>query len=375
MLKDLLQNLPEDERATRKGLEISKIGSIVRTNVKFSGVDYDIEIVEMNPIEEGVEVLARAWNPGGSQIGFGKDGTVDIERFLFYNPGIMTPDGTKRTIHQELPRGGTVDYEMDNLKEDLEQAILDQLAETIRVKKQKFDGSKIIPNNVGSTTSTFNSVSGANSPVDGQVQNNAVGSWATIHDGSTGTAGTGPSGVDDFQAHFNNASERDIRRAIVHFDTAAIDDGDTITDATFSIFIKTFTETTSWTGTNVYLRLVTSNPASDSDIVTTDFDFNDFGTTAIGVDLAKASISTSAFNDWVINTPDTNVSKTGLTKWGVRTGDDVADIEYPNPTNFTIAASWADDSSNPPKLVVEHAVPAGTVVKDVIGLGIIPFSR
>src|SRR3990167_2105288 len=87
--------IPAKDRANFKGQEIAKaVISVARTNVKFSGADYDIEIISIKNITDGVEVLARAWKDG-EQIGFGKDGSVDVERFNIINPPILIyqPDG------------------------------------------------------------------------------------------------------------------------------------------------------------------------------------------------------------------------------------------------------------------------------------------
>ena len=45
----------------------------------------------MTTIDKGVVVFARAWDDNG-QIGFGRDGSVDIERFIFIDPPVLVPD-------------------------------------------------------------------------------------------------------------------------------------------------------------------------------------------------------------------------------------------------------------------------------------------
>ena len=53
MIKDLLIGKTGAEKARIKGQEIAKIGAVPKTKKG----NYDIEIVEMKPIEKGVEVL------------------------------------------------------------------------------------------------------------------------------------------------------------------------------------------------------------------------------------------------------------------------------------------------------------------------------
>ena len=81
------------ERADIKGHEIAEIGALSR----LTHGAYDIEVVSMEAIDGGVAVFARAWDKSGQQIGFGKQGTVDIERFLIYNPPILVPDAQARS--------------------------------------------------------------------------------------------------------------------------------------------------------------------------------------------------------------------------------------------------------------------------------------
>jgi len=74
-----------------------------------------VEIVEQRTIPSGIEVFARAWNENG-QIGFGPDGTVDIERFKIFNQR----------------------YGADN-----QTAILADIEHAILVKKEKFGHERI----------------------------------------------------------------------------------------------------------------------------------------------------------------------------------------------------------------------------------------
>ena len=87
----VLSSLPS-ERPYKKGCEMAKIGSVAKHKRADQYFDGYIQIVEMVPINGGVEVFARAWDSTGKQYGFGKDGSVDLERFRIINPTIMVPD-------------------------------------------------------------------------------------------------------------------------------------------------------------------------------------------------------------------------------------------------------------------------------------------
>ena len=130
-LDSLLLDKPADERATMKGLEIAKIGAIEHTK----RAHYDIEIVSMKSIPEGVEVLARAWGENG-QIGFGRDGSIDIERFRFINPPVLIDDPNGNIVRTSVD-SRTLETIERRLREDPKEALLQSLEHVINVKKQK----------------------------------------------------------------------------------------------------------------------------------------------------------------------------------------------------------------------------------------------
>src|SRR3990167_2121101 len=140
--------LTAKERANIKGEEIAKIGSVSRTNVKFSGADYDIEITDIKAIAGGVEIFARAWDTSG-QVGFGKDGSVDIERFYIINPPIMVDDPNGDVV-REWTDERTGELKQRKLRESPQEAILQSLAHTVSLTDNKPRG-KIIAGKTGST--------------------------------------------------------------------------------------------------------------------------------------------------------------------------------------------------------------------------------
>jgi hypothetical protein len=180
--------------------------------------NYDIEIVSMRTIEGGVEVFARAWTKEGGQIGFGPDGTVDIERFQIINPPVLVAD----------PAGSIVRTWTDNdtgrvkerrLREDAREALLQSLEHTLSVKKEKFGSTNIVPGKVGNTTSTFYPAAGANAPADGTTrQQNGDGSpnMATTPFTSVGSSADspesflGPSPATDYDAETLDVSDPDL---------------------------------------------------------------------------------------------------------------------------------------------------------------------
>src|SRR3990167_555672 len=165
MIRELLEDRTAEQRASIKGLEIARVlVSNPRTNVKFSGADFDIEILETKPINKGVEVLARAWHPGGRQVGFGVDGSVDIERFRIFNPPILVTDPVGDILHEWVDPQGEPRHR--KLREDPKEALLRDLAHTIKLVGK--DGRNIVRGKIGNTTSTFYPAAGSGGgvPVD-----------------------------------------------------------------------------------------------------------------------------------------------------------------------------------------------------------------
>src|SRR3989344_4431957 len=164
-------------RASIKGKEISKIKELERTRRD----KYEIEIVKMQSIRGGVIVFARAWE-NGVQIGFGSDGTVDIERFIIHNPPILVDDPNGEIIRTGT-NSVTGEITERHLREDKLEALLQSLEHTISVKKEKFGPENIIAGKVGNTTSTFYPEAGSGvTAMDGAVYQRESGgvSWATL---------------------------------------------------------------------------------------------------------------------------------------------------------------------------------------------------
>ena len=87
MIEKLLKNKDGKQKAKIKAKEICKVNHIGKTKRG----NLEVKIISIKEIEGGIEVMARAWKKG-KQLGFGKDGSVDIERFNIYNPPVLVED-------------------------------------------------------------------------------------------------------------------------------------------------------------------------------------------------------------------------------------------------------------------------------------------
>lgn len=212
------------------------------------------------------------------------------------------------------------------------------------------------------TTSTFNPVAGTNSPIDGQINNGAgAQSFATSRAAAAGTSASATEGTAQFNGGYydgNDANSNSIQRAVFHFDTSAIPDTDTISAATFSIYVTSVNNgANTWPGSNAYVGLVLSNPTLDNAIVVADYEITAHWTmTKQGADLAHASLTAAnQYYDWILNATGLgNISKTGLTKLGLANGNDIDNVAYTATTNFGFSCQFADAAANLPKLVVTH---------------------
>lgn len=341
------KNKTSAERADIKALEICKTKLS-----KFEKEGFEIEIVgDINKIEGGVEVFAKAFKNGKS-VGFGKDGTVEIERFRFFNPPVLVDDENGDIIRESID-GLTKEVKQRKLKYDPEEATKQSLAHTIlQVAK---DGKNIVKGEIGNTTSIFYASE------DAYVQRADVNqTWANINSG----AGTG---VDRAGVNLNfalihasitsNQWQR-IDRSIIVFDTSSLPDTDTIDSAVLSLFGTAKLDNLS-VAPNV--DIYTSTPTDDTNIDAADY--SQVGTTSqTGSPISYASYSASAYNDFTFNaTGKGNISKTGKSKFSVRNANYEVSGSAPSWTSNAISycQSYSVDqtgTANDPKLVVEHSV-------------------
>src|SRR3990167_5565775 len=131
-----LRNLDGNDRAFLKSCEIAKRGT------EFAGI-YDssqygvrIEIIgEVKNIEingqSGIELFARAWR-GTQQLGFGQDGSVEIERFRIFNPPVLVDD-PNGTIIREWTDIITGEIKQRKLREDQIEALRQVIAHNAKI--------------------------------------------------------------------------------------------------------------------------------------------------------------------------------------------------------------------------------------------------
>lgn len=344
------RNIETTEKRTIKGCEIAKSlteEKIVRTN-------YEIEIVDTQPIENGVEVFARAWRDG-KQIGFGKDGTVDIERFRFINPPILVDDVNGDIVKkwEEVDViTGDITSKTKVFREDPKEALIQALERTISKIENESGNKQIEPNKRGNTITTIYSEVG-----DGHMRplNDGGSNWATVNGSpQNGTNGqtVNPTGLTSFTRaiRFSGDNRYYIYRSWYCFDLSSIPSEDTITSANFVVVTGGGVDT----GTDIYLTEGTQD--SCSTLVSADndeYENTSFGNVVINATLG--GVNTIALNAAGLSHLS---SKSATTKFALRESHDVTGVA-PTDGNpgFVGYTSEQTGTTNDPSLVIEHTAP------------------
>jgi len=356
-----LKNKTSKEKVQIKSKELAKVKL-----VKFKKGKLNIEIIgDIKEIEGGIELYAKAFK-GKEQLGFGKDGTVEIERFRFFNPPILVPDENGDIIsNNRLPVGdtGKTEVKETKFKYDPEQVIIQELIYVIsQVAK---DDKNIVKGKIGNTTSTF--YSSIDMGVGLMTTTNRT--WSTIRTTATGDTlndAVNQEGIAWLTSSYLSDNWTRMARGMFLFDTSAIPDTNTISSATL-----TLTGAASYNSFSTYpgVALVSANPSSTSSFSTSDYNYTKYGTTRYATD--KTSWNASGANNFALNSTGISaISKTGISKFGTRSKCD-ADNSPPNweaSKTFYAYSKFVEETgtSSDPKLVVVHAVPSS--IKSINGL-------
>lgn len=207
---------------------------------------------------------------------------------------------------------------------------------------------------------------------DGQSgYENGSESWAVMRAKTDGNFADANSVSVIVAVKNSGAGDDGLGRGFLLFDTSSIPDGDTITSA--SLWLKPSNVESDPNGSYA-LAVVQSSPASDTDIMTADFDqcgslnSPDEGATRV----AHADFSLDTYKEIPLNATGLSwISKTGITKLGIREG--YYDIDGNDPTSGRSAIRFhsADNTSgisNAPKLVVEHSAGGATTPTPTLAL-------
>lgn len=314
------------DKAILKGKELAKLNCIPKTRITYY-FDGSIEIVSLKEIDKGVEAFVRAWDVSGEQIGFGKDGTVDMERFVIINPPILVSDplGTIIRQYEIIPDSGQ--FITDTFREDLQESLLRRIALAISVKTQIHDSSKIVLGKVGNTTLTASpQESTGTAPIDGRMSTTELNglTFDNIRNNEAGDAHSDTATNIYGNLRGDGTTDRfDVLRRGGHgYNTSSIG-----SDPIISGNIQLFPYSKATALGTADIDITSFSPADDSDYVNSDFAVTNFGGTELvtGQDIGGMTLDT--YTTFTLNASgETHINKLGN-------------------TNFSIRISWDTDNS------------------------------
>jgi len=350
-IEKVLKDKTLKEKANIKSIELAnvKIG-------KFTKDDIEIEIIgDIEKIEGGIQLFAKAWKDG-KQLGFGKDGSVEIERFRFFNPPILVDDVNGDIVREWEAKNietGIKETKQRKLKYDPDEVIKRILEQTVELVGK--ENTKIIIGKIGYTTSIFYPAAGANSPVDGRLNETGT-SWADNRAAEeAGSVGVTTSNDVIVQSEYT-AVNKPISRCAFCFNTAALSTED-ISSATLSIY-SSKNGNNSETKYPADLAVVSVDLDSTDDLIAADYAIANWGSTrftASDYDLGTF-IASVGYKNFTLNSAGVlNILKTGVSQFGIRAASDI-DNNTPTAGRSYGLGYYADETgtAKDPKLVVEH---------------------
>lgn len=173
-----------------------------------------VEIESARRSPWGFDIFARAWL-NDKQLGFGADGSVDIERFHFFNPPLL-----------HSVSDGPIQIGKRLFRSDPRAAMLETLAQAVGTVGKV--GADISPGKRGNTTYTI-----YGSTADGIIDS-VSGVYTTARSGGSFTVNTSSTSLSYIGQYLEGASYHCFE-AFLRFDTSAV--AGTISAATLNIFV------------------------------------------------------------------------------------------------------------------------------------------
>ena len=209
--------------------------------------------------------------------------------------------------------------------------------------------------------------------VDGRVEwFSSSGVWSTAQSAADGTTASDSNAGDYLQVYHRSGSNLGIDRGFFLFDTSGLTGSASISAATFSIYADQKGDENN--DSHGFWNVVQSNPASNTALSTADYDQCGDAVTSPtkgASDVDTTGITINAYIDFALNATGIGwISKTGVTKLGVRNGQD---MDNANPGNSSdgqylhvLFAETASTTSDP-KLVVTYSLGSSAKFFAMIG--------
>lgn len=225
------------------------------------------------------------------------------------------------------------------------------------------------PVHLGEGRIEYGTVSTFYPSLDGRLGTNVAGAgavWSTLYNGAGTSADYTASTffLNTNSTSTTNQFGSNFRDAVL-FDTSAIGSAATVTNATLEVVVTSVVATL-FADT---VGIGTSDPASTSALVSSDYANSHWTSTRQATDIAVSSLTadSSTYNVFTLNaTGKGNINKTGITKFSLRYGSDL-DGTGPTWTNNNLnAVTFASaeeilPGDKRPRLVVTHVTPTAAV--------------
>ena len=222
------------------------------------------------------------------------------------------------------------------------------------IKRIELDGQWLLQPKLGLTTSTFYPAVGANSPVDGRLNETGT-SWADNRAAEEAGSVEVTTSNDIIVQSEYTAVNKPISRCAFCFNTAALSTED-ISSAYLSIY-SSKSGNNSETNYPADLAVVSVDLDSTDDLIAADYAIANWGSTrftASDYDLGTF-IASVGYKNFTLNSAGVlNILKTGVSQFGIRAANDI-DNNTPTARSYGFGY-YADETgtAKDPKLVVEH---------------------
>ena len=338
MIRDLLLNKTAAEKVNIKSIELAKLS----TTPKLQRENGFIEISKPVKINGGIRVYVRAWDKDDNPVGFGKDGTIETEKFNIINPPILVSD-----LLGDIDASRTDDkgvFHERRVREDLQEALIRSLERTIKTVGK--DGKNIIKGSIGNTTTTIYTTQDGYQRIDGSL------TWSQAHNGN----GAAFNIENNLSLEWNGTAGAWTRvsRNKMLCDTSTIPDTDTISSVTLTLngsrndagdvhsaFFKITNHDTDNNAAAEFQHWLALPPVSWSD-------------TSVG----DADVVVDNDNVWTFNaTGIAGINKTGITGIGLVLKADFDDSEPGGTGNWQVDwyNSFVGTADQDPFLTIVHA--------------------
>lgn len=350
-MTQVIQEILTAPHIDKANIKSSHIIAKLRTGL-YDRDSLKIEIIETNQIEDGVSLYIRAWK-NGDPVGFGEDGTIEIERVRIFNPPVLVFDDSG-DIEQVLRDEEGNEVEIKKMKEDAVEAILQSLEQIIGIVGK--GSENIIVGKKGKTTSTFYADAGG----DGYIARFSAFTWSGARDGSSGSSNLDTEGAFGLFVSTFSAGSYSLTRHYFPFDTSPISSGDVISSATFSVYSGS---TSLLNNDSTSVVPVRSNQSS---LASLDFpDWVPASYTQLSTPIALSNWSSDGYKNYALNTVNYIAKGSGFTKLMLTTTLDTANSAPTGSNRGRVYFSDQGGTSQDPKLVVVHAAPVPEInVKD-----------